>query len=164
MNNQKLVLELKLLINEVLKFKAPTDKLLSSYFRSNSKIGSKERSIFAETIYAILRNYFKLSNLILNKKLDIIIFYIWRDIIKLDKQYLQYFNINSKDIFITNGIEAKLELPNWLIDILNNYYSSDELEKIASSMKLNAPLDLRINSLKTDRNKIEQYLCENKIK
>lgn len=164
MINQKFIIELKLLITEVLKFEKPTDKLLSNYFRNNYKIGSQERNIIAETIYAVLRNYFKLSNLILNKKLDIIIFYIWQDIIKLETIYLKHFNINDNNILLSNNIEAKLELPLWLIDILSNYYSNIELEDIANSMKLNAPLDLRINTLKTNRDNIIQYLLANNIK
>jgi 16S rRNA (cytosine967-C5)-methyltransferase len=162
--NQKFISDLKTLIIETLKFEKPTDKLLSNYFRNHNKIGSQERSIIAETIYATLRNYFKLSNLIKEQKLDSVIFHIWQNILKLETKYLKQLNLNEEVIPLVDNIEAKLEFPIWLINILNGYYSNIELENIANSMKLNAPLDLRINLLKTNLNNITQYLFKNNIK
>ncbi|MDQ5921248.1 MAG: rRNA (cytosine967-C5)-methyltransferase [Pseudomonadota bacterium] len=49
------------LIRELLKFNYPTDKLLSNFFRENKKLTSKQRELIAETSYAILRNYYKLT-------------------------------------------------------------------------------------------------------
>ncbi len=164
MINQKFISDLKTLIIETLKFEKPTDKLLSNYFRNHNKIGSQERSIIAETIYATLRNYFKLSNLIKEQKLDSVIFHIWQNILKLETKYLKQLNLNEEVIPLVDNIEAKLEFPIWLINILNGYYSNIELENIANSMKLNAPLDLRINLLKTNLNNITQYLFKNNIK
>jgi 16S rRNA (cytosine967-C5)-methyltransferase len=166
MNNKGLIINLKTLIIEVLKFERPTDKILSYYFKNNTKIGSQDRHIIAETIYAILRNYFKLKNLINKKNYDTLILYIWQNILQLDNTYISNLNknINLDSSELNNDIEAKLELPMWLIENLKKYYSIDDLSKIAQSFNQVAPLDLRINILKTNLKDVTKHLDDSNIK
>ena len=43
-------------LREVMRFTGPADVTLSHYFRAHPKLGSRERGVIAEAVYAILRN------------------------------------------------------------------------------------------------------------
>jgi 16S rRNA (cytosine967-C5)-methyltransferase len=96
------------LLNEVTRFKSPTDKLLSEFFRQNRQLSSTERATVAETIYSTLRG---------------------------------------------------MELPQWIYDRLIKQMPKEEMKKLVDAMKVQAPLTLRINSLKTNRQKIMTELA-----
>jgi 16S rRNA (cytosine967-C5)-methyltransferase len=97
------------LLDEVLKFKSPTDKLLSEFYRSHRQLSSTDRAIVAETIYSTLR---------------------------------------------------EMELPQWIYDRLAKQMPKAEMKLLVSSMKFQAPLTLRINCLKTNRQKIMSELAK----
>lgn len=46
---------------EMLTFKQPADAVLSAYFREHKKLGSQDRHEIAETAFAALRHYQKIS-------------------------------------------------------------------------------------------------------
>ncbi len=97
------------LLNEVLKFKSPTDKLLSEFFRRNRQLNSKERETVAETVYSTVRN---------------------------------------------------MELPQWIYNKLVSQIPKLQMQQLVEAMKHQAPLTLRINSLKTNRQKIMTELAK----
>jgi 16S rRNA (cytosine967-C5)-methyltransferase len=152
--NNKLVNSLVPLIKEALKFNAPLDKLLSTFFRENRSLGAKERSIVAETIYALVRNYYKLRVESLLDQPRTLIGLIWLHILKLNLNELDsisYLDMaRVKLIQLDNSIQGQLELPQWIIDKLSQVYSNDELQQLAMALQSNAPLDLRVNILKQD--------------
>ena len=41
---------------EVLRFQSPADGVLSAYFRSERKLGQRDRAVIAETVYGVLRH------------------------------------------------------------------------------------------------------------
>jgi 16S rRNA (cytosine967-C5)-methyltransferase len=96
------------LLKEVLKFKSPTDKLLSEFFRNSRHLQPKERRVVAETIYSTVRN---------------------------------------------------MELPKWIYDKLAEQMAKAEIELLVSSLMVQAPLTLRVNTLKTNRQKIIKELA-----
>ncbi|MCC2624812.1 MAG: SAM-dependent methyltransferase [Burkholderiales bacterium] len=97
------------LLNEVLKFKSPTDKLLSEFFRHNRQLKSNERETVAETVYSTIRN---------------------------------------------------MELPQWIYDKLATQMPKIQMQQLVEAMKSQAPLTLRVNSLKTNRQKIMTELAK----
>ncbi|HLX55001.1 MAG TPA: RsmB/NOP family class I SAM-dependent RNA methyltransferase [Aquella sp.] len=97
------------LLAEVLKFKSPTDKLLSEFFRNHRQLSSEQRGIIAETVYSTLRN---------------------------------------------------MDLPQWIYDRLAKQMPKAQMQQLVESMKTQAPLTLRINTLKTNRQKIMAELAE----
>jgi len=97
------------LLTEVLKFKSPTDKLLSEFFRNHRQLSSEQRGIVAETIYSTLRN---------------------------------------------------MELPQWIYDKLVGEMPKAQMQQLVESMKIQAPLTLRVNTIKTNRQKIMTELAE----
>src|SRR5579863_760749 len=97
------------LLAEVLKFKSPTDKLLSEFFRNHRQLSSEQRGIIAETVYSTLRN---------------------------------------------------MDLPQRIYDRLAKQMPKAQMQQLVESMKTQAPLTLRINTLKTNRQKIMAELAE----
>ena len=43
-------------LREILRFTAPADVTLSRYFKDHQRLGSRERGVVAEAVYAVLRN------------------------------------------------------------------------------------------------------------
>ena len=151
------------LIRELFKFDAPSDKLLSNFFRSNRKLSSSERSLIAETAYTILRNYYKLT-LVLDNDIPNIIGLTWLKLMQLKAssfaaiKLIDYQKI-SKIEFQTDALST-LELPEWLITELEQSYSKNDIAKLAQSLQQEAPLDLRVNLLKNNRATVLQELQE----
>ena len=42
-------------VNELLRFAAPADQVMSAYFRKNRNLGQQDRAFVAETAFAVLR-------------------------------------------------------------------------------------------------------------
>ena len=147
------------LVRKLLQFDSPTDKLLADFFRENKKLSHTERNLVADTVYTILRNYYKLTAIV-NDHIPNIIGLTWLKLLNIDPSILS--KINLLDIEYLNSLifnpNDTLELPQWLIEKLN--YSDDEIQKLASSLQQTAPLDLRVNLIKTNLNSVMSELSE----
>jgi 16S rRNA (cytosine967-C5)-methyltransferase len=53
---------------------------------------------------------------------------------------------------------VRLDLPDWLYEAFSQQYAADDLEKLANSLNQPAPLDLRVNSLKAERDVVLERL------
>ncbi|MFN8770266.1 MAG: RsmB/NOP family class I SAM-dependent RNA methyltransferase [Neisseriaceae bacterium] len=164
-----LVLQLKFLIKELLKFNFSTEKILNDYFRTHKNLNSQERHIISETIYSILRNYYKLTasldgysileqlqpnNKELEKYILNLIMMVWIHFLKLTpEQYKSVKNVDFDKLIsltVTQSDESIHELPMWILSLLEKHYSSNELLELSKALQSKAPLDLRINILKVD--------------
>lgn len=151
------------LIRETLKFNAPADKLLSDFFRENKKFTSTERTLVAETTYTLLRNYYKLTAVAGDNVPDLVGL-VWLKLMQIkpselsDIKLIDYPRL-SKIEFGTDEL-SKLELPKWILDQLHMHYSNEEIEQLALSLQQTAPLDLRVNLIKSDLNTVLSELQE----
>jgi 16S rRNA (cytosine967-C5)-methyltransferase len=160
----------------------PADQILFQYFRARKFIGSGDRRFITETIYTLLRHYARLNWWA--KKLGL--HHGGREIILLwlvfgtDYKYNEILNMfdgagyapqplsrferdsiekaASQDFTPDEMPEAvKLECPDWAYPSLKKAYGSD-LEKEMLKMQEEAPLDLRINTLKAEREAVLKQL------
>ncbi|HMT02547.1 MAG TPA: RsmB/NOP family class I SAM-dependent RNA methyltransferase [Burkholderiales bacterium] len=169
--NNKLVRLCESLLKEVLDFKIATDRVLADYFYKN-KLGKSERYIIAETIYLILRNYFKITTALSLtsqtnnnqfKQSDYIdiIGITWIKLMKMDESYFENISSIEFEKFerfeFRDDILSKSELPQWIIDKLNNYEEKEIIE-LGRAMQEPALLNLRVNLLKTDRKSVLDFL------
>ncbi|MBY0379392.1 MAG: RsmB/NOP family class I SAM-dependent RNA methyltransferase [Burkholderiales bacterium] len=166
MLDNKLVKELKILMNEVLQFRYPADKLLSNFFREHKKILSNERYVIAETIYSILRNFYKITAKVDKSELFDLIGVVWLYILQLDTD--SYKNVNIIDFARLKSQSYKPderlgELPSWIIELLLRHYTEKEVNEIMVALQSQAPLDLRVNLLKSDIKTVIQELKAEKI-
>jgi 16S rRNA (cytosine967-C5)-methyltransferase len=138
---------------QIIQFNYPADSSLSKFFRDNRGLGIHERGLIAETIYTILRNYYKLTNLIDEQQTISLIAYTWRYLLKLEKGELSKITmVNWGQIIEFGELDPKIiELPSWIIERLSVRYSATQIQQLAQAMSENAPLTLRVNSLKTNR-------------
>lgn len=142
-------------LEQIFKFEQPADNTLNLYFRTHHYIGSKDRRFVAETVWAVVRRYGRYSALC--KKLTARI---------AAALYLQEIGLSPDDYFTgeqyapeplkaAERIEYKelspmLECPEWLKNKL-------DIADISAMTEL-AATDLRVNTLKTTRDKVLKEL------
>ena len=168
MINQTVFSQIVKVANEVLTFTQPADAVLAYFFKHNSKIGKQDRAEISSTIFLLLRNLEKikmvlpdfsqkpktavLCTLMLARGISLSVLENLCDedsikILKLLKEKKQF-----------NSLNITAELPQWLIDELSNYYSEDEILALGRSFNNSAFLDVRVNSLKSNRDKVFEQL------
>ncbi|MBR7001700.1 MAG: RsmB/NOP family class I SAM-dependent RNA methyltransferase [Neisseriaceae bacterium] len=156
---------------QILSFTQPADACLSAFFRSNNKLGRQDRGQIAETVFALLRHYEKIHTLLnghLSAKMAVLCCLMTQQGFSVsalqdfcnneEKQCLIDIKQQAKNLSGSLNIQA--ELPFWLIDALRLSYSDEEIVKIGQAMQAPAPLDIRVNILKNQRDKVLKQLQE----
>ncbi len=182
------------LITDISCFNHPLDKLLSNFFHHNRKLGQQERFVIAETSYVFIKHYHQLQHiyqeylnnnnkLYISSKEIFFILYIWYKICKINititnaspaiinliNSIIQYKHKND-NLALTNSynnianLQLITEFPLWLIDLLKVQYSITEFIKLAQAMQQVAPLDLRVNTIKTNKKSCLAKLMQDNIK
>ena len=156
-------------LREVLQFAAPADGVISRYFREHAKLGMRERGAIAETVYTILRNrlvYNHLSESGTGSQMRRLVLLGLADIYGIDalggiteeeKAWLDHVMKIDR-----SRLPKKMQanLPDWLYDRLVRQYGEDETFRLAKVLNTPAPLDLRVNTLKTKREEALKVLKE----
>ena len=156
-------------LREILRFTAPADVTLSRYFKDHQRLGSRERGVVAEAVYAVLRNktFFtefggtggmpsmrRLALLGLAETVGI-------DALSGLTEDETAFLTRMKDID-RNLLPplAQANMPKWLYDKLVAQYGEAEAKELAAVLNTPAPLDLRVNSIKANRDEVIAKLAE----
>src|SRR5690606_31354648 len=143
-------------LREVLRFTGPADVVLSRYFRDNPKLGSRERGLVAEAIYAILRNKLVYTNfaeagvgaamrrMALVGLADTAGVEAIAGLSEEEREWLQrVLRIDRKAMLP----QLRANLPKWLFDKLVEKYGQDEALVLIDALNQPAPLDLRVNTV-----------------
>lgn len=154
------------LLREALEFKVPTDALLSKFFRENRKLQFADRGIIAETVYTVLRNYYKLTATVGVKNTFSLIGYVWLHYLKIPTIELSKLKaINLKIIEETAKVDLDLiEFPEWIQKRLAAYLTDSEIRQLSKAMADQAPLTLRVNTLKMSVTEVVRILNAEGIK
>ena len=150
------------LLSQVFKFETPTDVLLSKFFRENRKIGIHDRGIIAETIYTILRNYNKLTAVINPQNTFTLVAYTWIKLMGVGRheiRELKSISLGEMDKFAELDLSV-IELPEWLIQNLSQNQTLDEIKLLSAAMAKQAPLTLRVNTIKSSVSDALKQLTE----
>ncbi|MBO4643098.1 MAG: RsmB/NOP family class I SAM-dependent RNA methyltransferase [Alphaproteobacteria bacterium] len=155
------------LADALFSFEQPADNTLNAYFRAHRYIGSRDRRFIADLVWLVLRHYGRLSSLTSEKPtgrmaVAALSFY-------LNKELLPLFNgekyapvpLSEKEKAWLAALPAEmppacLECPDWLKDGLDKA----DIE----AMTFPASTDLRVNTLKTERDTILKLLEKDGIK
>jgi len=148
-------------LREILRFMSPADVTLSRYFKDHPRLGGRERGAIAECVYAVLRNkaFFTdfagtgatMRRLTLLGMAEAIGAESLGGLTEDETAFLA----RIKDIDRSLLPPKKLaNLPDWLYDKFVAQYGEEETLALAAVLNTPAPLDLRVNSLKTDRDKV----------
>ena len=167
---------------KIISFEQPADACLSAFFRANNKLGRQDRAEIAETVFYLLRHFEKIQAACganLSAKMAVLVCLMLlrgfsisaledfcnneeKQVLTCIKQNKNNFSgslksMSNEQLAMSNdknNLNIIAELPNWLIDALRAVYSDDEIVKIGQAMQVPAPLDIRVNILKNQRDKV----------
>lgn len=147
------------LIAAVNQLDAPADATVSAFFRHHKGLGQRERATLAETVYAVLRERLRWQHLAqsgsgpMPRRLALL---AWRGsesflqavLSEPERQWLE--QIRQID---PASLAPKLRhnLPDWLAEPLLARLGEAEFWALATSLNEAAPLDLRVNLIKSKR-------------
>jgi len=154
------------LLRTVLQLEFPADSVVSAYFRKNKTLGQRERHALAETTYAVLRQRPLLRHLAQSgtgpaeRRLAILAWqgneaFLRGALNATEQQWLQQMQALDKSALPPN---LRHNLPEWLAAPLLQRLGEAQFWQLAASMNEQAPLDLRVNTLKTKREDAQAVL------
>jgi 16S rRNA (cytosine967-C5)-methyltransferase len=169
-------------LGQLLTFRYPADKTLAHYFRAHPKLGHADRGLIAESCFAVLRHWRSLDSLggrhgsgeqggvqeVTPRRL------------LLTALFLQGRNLRELEPLLKKGeaewlcaVKAfdpnslapaeRADLPDWLYARLVEQWGAAETEALARSLNQPAPLDLRVNTLKGEREAVLARLAQDGI-
>ena len=155
-------------LRAVLRFDYPADSVLSRYFRDLRELGARDRAFVAEAVYGVLRRKRSLERLcgedISTRKL--VLAWLARVEGVTLRQLGDGLHGRDTDFFTqVKGRETgemsfaeRADLPDWLAERLLATRSEADALALAQSLNRPAPLDLRANTLKLDRDALVERL------
>lgn len=163
------------LVTQVMRFDHPADTVLSRFFREH-RIGQRDRAILAETAYRILRHR-ALYELMarggpkgmgsLFRKLSMLAFAAPREQLGEALQPLERAWLEECDLQMKSGQGLldlhKHNLPEWLAALLKSQLG-DQFWPLVKTLNDAAPLDLRVNTFKGNRDAARKELAQAAIK
>lgn len=148
---------------ELLQFRQPADAVLSTHFRKR-RCGPRERAFIAEVGYAVLRRKRSLAAWIgpeCNTK-QLVLAALVRHcglsqrmleaaLSKRDADWLAALKARPDTVL---SLAEQTDLPDWLVERLGALMPEAELMALSRALNQIAPLDLRVNAHKTNRDSV----------
>jgi 16S rRNA (cytosine967-C5)-methyltransferase len=159
-------------LREILRFTGPADVILSRYFREHPKLGPRERNAVAEGVYAVLRNKLSYASfaesghgpamrrLALLGLSDAVGADALGGLAPEESEWLQRIGQIDRNA-LPVGLRANL--PQWLFDRLVARDGEAATLQLTEALNRPAPLDLRVNLLKTKREEAIAELAKSSI-
>jgi 16S rRNA (cytosine967-C5)-methyltransferase len=141
----------------------PADAVLREFFRDHKEIGSHDRGFVAESVFTVLRHKRLLETIVPSPSPRRLVI---AALVKLQGQSIgsleNLLQAGDKDWLVTvkqADVESlpmavRLSLPDWLWDRLCEQDGETEAVALGRALLSPAPLDLRINPLKTSREQV----------
>jgi len=148
------------LLGELLRFAAPADQIVSRYFHKHRALGQRDRAFLAETTFAVLRRKRSLEAaagsaqpraLVLTALLRVrglSLRALGEQLSAADRNLVE--RLRTRPAAVLEGA-LRADLPDWLWARLVEAHGTDEAMRIAQGLLNPAPLDLRVNLAKIDR-------------
>jgi 16S rRNA (cytosine967-C5)-methyltransferase len=169
--NQNLLRLAGMALADVLTSSGPADAKLGSFFRGHRELGTKDRAFIAESVYGVLRRKRWLTHLAGGEDpRKLLVAWLVRGqgaslreleevLNKQQKEWAQEIKAKSADGL---SLAEQVDLPDWLWDSLLAQYGEAEALSIARSMHQPASLDLRVNTVKANRDEVlARFASEN---
>lgn len=169
-----------IILTDILKFERPADAILKYYFKQNEQLGTQDRNIIAESIYQVLRRKNYLSFFIERAELEVsarlliltaliklegVAIKNLKDILKEPEvKMLEQIKAGSSTIkFDELPLHVQRDLPEWILEKIQPEFTPEALREFVQALNSPAPLDLRINTIKTSREVVMKALFKSKI-
>lgn len=147
----------------VLRFEHPADAVLSRHFREHPALGARDRALIAETVFAILRHGLFLEHLTGGRApRPWLLAYLARiegmNLHQLEpllkpREREQVVAIKARDT-ADLPLSVRAELPEWVVERLLPMMGEEALLALGRALSRPAPLDLRVNTLKANRDEV----------
>jgi 16S rRNA (cytosine967-C5)-methyltransferase len=156
-------------LREILRFTGPADGTLSRYFRDHPKLGSRERGVVAEAVYGLLRNksvYTNFSETGTGSPMRRLTLLGLADAVGIDslgglsEEETAWLTRVMEIDRILLPASLRANLPQWLYEKLVARDGEEATLQLAEALNRPAPLDLRVNALKTTREEVIASLAE----
>ena len=156
-------------LREILRFTGPADGTLSRYFREHPRLGSRERGVIAEAIYGLLRNKSVFNSfaesgsgpamrrLTLLGLADAVGIDSLGGLSEEEAAWLDRVMQIDRSHF---NVTMKANLPLWLWEKLSARLGEAPALALAEALNTPAPLDLRVNTIKGNRDEVAASLAE----
>ena len=152
---------------EVLPLERPADAALSAFFRANTKIGQRDRATIADSVFAALRHRRRLASLVAAPSPRRLVLAVWRVFLGANLREVESYLRGDEAEWIaavketagqTQPFEVECELPDWVIERLRGRFDDGAILALARGLLRSAPLDLRVNPMKTSREAVIERL------
>jgi 16S rRNA (cytosine967-C5)-methyltransferase len=156
----------------VLKLDRPADAVLHDFFRAHRALGSHDRAFVADAVYGVLRRKRTVDHLapggtprsLLLAHLARVAGVSVRELAAVTRPDEQSWLARVKAMPLDAlPPAARTELPEWVVERLARHYPETELLALARGLNEPAPLDLRVNTLKTGRDEALRALAADGI-
>ncbi|ENO83024.1 Fmu (Sun) domain-containing protein [Thauera sp. 27] len=151
-------------LGAVLAFEYPADAVLSRHFRDNRELGHRDRGFIAEAVYGVLRRLRWLRRLAGAEATPRMLLLAW--FARGEGWPMRNFEglVSATESDWLASVKAadagemslaeRVDLPDWLAERLLQQMDEAELVALAHGLNRPAPLDLRVNLLKADRDAV----------
>jgi len=156
-------------LREILRFAGPADVTLSRYFRENPRLGGRERGVIAESVYCFLRKKTMLTafsesgfgpamrRLALLSIAEITGVEAIAGLEAGEAEWLKRVGLIDRQHL---PLGQRTSMPAWLWDKLTAVHGEEGAFALTEALNTNAPLDLRVNLLKANRDSAKSELTE----
>ncbi len=174
--NANLIRQAGVMLANILDFNSPADAKLSDFFRNNRDLGTKDRAFVAESVYGVLRRLRYLSAVTANEENDpddarkLVLAWLLRVQGKsirelesvLSEQQTEWAHTIKARSTDNLPLAVQADVRDWLWAKLVTQYGEKEALTICRSMFEQASLDLRVNTIKANReDTFKKMLAEN---
>jgi len=144
----------------VLPARQPADVQLRQFFRDHKNLGSRDRAMVADVVYACLRRRRLLEHVTpeasprqialagIVKLMGVGIGQIEAGLDRGEKEWLAALKAQDLEAL---PFEIRADLPDWVLERLRRRWDEAAILALARSLQHSAPLDLRVNILKAPR-------------
>ena len=155
-----------------LKFDRPADSVLHDYFRGQRALGGRERAFVADAVYGVLRRKRTVDYLAPGgAPRQLLLAYLARiagvSIRELagatnpgEQSWLAEVKAKSLEGL---PLPVRAELPDWVVEQLGRYHTETEMLALARGLNEPAPMDLRVNTLRAEREAVRRELAASGI-
>lgn len=165
--------ELGKALRTILKLDGPADVLMSIYFKNARHLGPRERTLIAEGIYYTMRHLSMITWRMSPVRPDkaprltgLVALALQHGLDAIHDQILGKEKETLKNMLVPKSSDApkeiQAEVPKWLYDLAVVQYTDHKA--LFEAMQEGAPLDLRVNSLKSTPDEVILELQEHGVK
>jgi 16S rRNA (cytosine967-C5)-methyltransferase len=150
-------------LQRILRFDAPADQLLSAYFRAHRNLGQHDRALIAEAVFAVLRRKPSLEAAAGSNEPHALVAAALLRALGFSARALDGL-IEEQLVHRIRASPVELvDLPDWLWEKLREQHGAAEAERLAQALANPAPLDLRVNLARMERDTARERLAADGI-